>query len=205
MTKAESSMYSRQHTATKRRRMDPCCLTLTHTHTHSAVSLAHSAIPKGDYYLYLCALSLSINYSLADVASSGNFHLYWCTSQRYPPHPPPHPRLPHLHLPPTFHVMSCDFSVAPLSTLISSFRCSCVPYCLFAVALLLSLQKAANAHCRGGSPACQRRQSRMTAMLSCVSGGVGGVGEIFTESVWMGENAAGGGEAAGVVTVPNTD
>lgn len=83
---------------------------------------------------------------------------------------------------------------------ISCFGFSCVPYCLFAVSLLSPLQKAANAHFRGGSPACQRRRSRVIAMLSCVSWE-----QIFTEAVWMGENTVLGGEAAGVVTKPNTD
>lgn len=40
---------------------------VTHTHTHTPVSLAHSALPKEEYCLYLCVVSCEINYSLAGV------------------------------------------------------------------------------------------------------------------------------------------
>lgn len=40
---------------------------VTHTHTLTPVSLAHSALPKGEYCLYLCVVSCEINYSLAGI------------------------------------------------------------------------------------------------------------------------------------------
>lgn len=74
-------------------------------------------------------------------------------------------------------LMSCELIFSSLCTLLfhsSSFDfwrlCVCVCYCLVAVSLLSSHQKAANAHFSVGSPACQRRWGRVTAVLKCLQG-----------------------------------
>lgn len=61
--------------------------------------------------------------------------------------------------------MPCSATAPPTS----HFCSLCAHYCVSAVSLLSSLQRVANAHFSGSSPACQRRRGRVTAMLSRVS------------------------------------
>lgn len=134
---------------------------------HAAVSRLPSHVPEGEFGLHVCLCSLP------------HHHLFPCRLS------PPIRELRHTYkifpLQYDAALISCDF----FSSLCHpwSFGCLCECVLLSARRLLSSHQKAANAQFGVGSPACQRRWSRVTVAFKRAFRE-----QIFTQATWTGEN-----------------
>lgn len=159
----------------------------TMRHTLLSVCSNQPSLKGNTAFICVCALCLTITYFPADCAPSGN----WCTPQRFSL-----TALYWCHVNLLFSPCALCFFTPQVLTF-DVYVCVC--YCLVAVSLLSSHQKAANAHFSVGSPACQRRWGRVTAALNRAFGE-----QLFTQAIWMGENTvAMQKEAVGAVTEPD--